>query len=409
MQWKENARVLRDMMPGPAVVRPGREVRIPGPGTPVPDLEVKGQIKLQSSSFSIAGGIAADLIREYNQHLVDDLGMMRRRDLKKKDIVDLRQILDRKGLENWQAPDPKLDMAEKLYTVDDYYYCYIPCFEEGAYQVNDSRYIYWKMTDLDLANHRMMLWLQDFVYYDGQGSGWQPGVYGNVAWRFGDPEDEMSEVLASRRRLKCEYAATEDAVTDYVKLYRLLDVEKDLRWGGEKLSDWNAWVMRYAQQSCATMLAKTGQHNLDCLAAMFTSYTVKVNKILSDHKNARKSAPVSRKEHEAFVTEKKSAAEKGEPKPKERRIRIIGPISVTSKETPKPGRRAIANYKKASWETRGHIRTLKSGKKVRVKKSVHRRKALLTAENAGDVPEATPVTVRIMPQDRKQDEKEGQP
>ncbi len=401
MQWNGNAKIMRPMLPtsGPAVVRPGLEVRIPGlPGT-IPGLEVKGRLKIQSSSFNIYGGIAAPLIHEYNRHLVEDLGMMRRRDVKKKDIVDLRPILRRNGIENWEAPDPALTMDEKLHTVDDYYYCYIPCFEEGVYLVNDNRYIYWKMTDLDLAGHRMMLWLQDFVFYDGEGSGWQPGVYGNVAWRFGDPEDEMSDALAGKRRMKCEYAATEDAVTDYVKLYRLIDVKKDLGWTGAKLDDWEGWVMDYAKQSCEAMLRKTGQHNLDCLAAMFTSYTVKVNKILSDHKNARKSRPVSDKEHELFITEKKEAAEKGGAKPKERRIRTIGPISVTSKEAPRPGRRAAANYKKTAWETRGHIRTLRSGKKVPVRKSIHRRKALLTPENAGIMPEKTPVTVRILPQD----------
>lgn len=403
MQWNGNMKLLPPFPAGsPSIQDSGNKwpLTLPGPnGTRInTGMEIKGQLKIQSSSFSVSGGRASELIREYNQHLVDELGMMRRRDLRKKDIVDLRQVLDRKGLESWQAPDPKLSMDEKIYTVDDYYYCYIPCFEEGAYQVNDHRFIYWKITDIDLENHRMMLWLQDFIYYDGEGSGWQPGVHGNVAWRFGDPDDEANGALAERRRMKCEYAATEDAVTDYVRLYRLIDV-KSFGWSKAKISDWENWVVKYAVKSCADMKKKTGQHNLDCLAAMFTSYTVKTNKILSDHKNARKSRPISEKDHEAFVAEKKAAAEKGEPKPKERRIQVIGPISVTSKERPKPGRRAIANYRKAAWPTRGHMRTLRSGKKVPVKKSIHRRKALLTPENAGDMPEATPVTMVMKPQD----------
>lgn len=406
MQWNGNLKILRPGMPGPATQWP---LAMKGPdGNALPfdtGLELKGQLKIQPASFNISGGRAGRMIREYNQHLIDDLGMMRRRDIRKKDIVDLRPVLDRKGIESWQAPDPKLTMDEKLYTVDDYYYCYVPCFEEGAYQVNDHRYIYWKITDLDLGAHRMIVWLQDFVYYDGEGSGWQPGVHGNVAWRFGDPDDEANGALAERRRMKCEYAATENSVTDYVQLYRLLDV-KSFGWNRNELADWENWVMKYAAKSCADMKAKTGQHNLDCLAAMFTSYTVKTNKILSDHKNARKSRPVSQSEHEAFIAEKKAAAEKGEPKPKERRIQVIGPISVTSATRPKPGRRAIANYTKASWTTRGHMRTLPSGKKVPVRKSIHRRKALLTPENAGDMPEATPVTIRIMPQE-KPEKKEG--
>lgn len=370
--------------------------RMPGP---------ENKMLLQAASFSIAGQKADKLLKEYNRHLMGDLGMMSRREIKKKDIVDLRPILDLKDIPDWQAPDPSLSFADKLYSVQDYYYCYIPCFEEGVYHVNAGRYIYWKVVDMDLANHRMMLWLQDFVYY-AEGSGWQPGVYGTVAWKFAEPESEKNAALAERRPMRCGYAATDGAVTDYVKLYRLLDLES-LRWPAADIADWDRLVLAYARKGCAMMKEKTGKNNLESLAAMFTSYTVKTNKILSEHKAAGKSRPASDAEHEEYVEAKKRQAKTGaapEKPIKERRIRVIGPLSVTSKAKPKPGRRAMANYKKASWETRGHLRTLRSGKKIFVKKSIHRRKALLSPETAGDMPEKTPVTVRIMPQDRKRSE-----
>lgn len=368
---------------------------------PVP--EPDNRMLLQAASFSVAGETADRLLKDYNRHLVDDLGMMSRREIKKKDIVDLRPVLDIKNIPDWQAPSPGLDFQDKLYTVQDYYYCYIPCFEEGVYHVNAGRYIYWKVTDMDLANHRMMLWLQDFVYYS-EGSGWQPGVHGNVAWRFGDPEDEAMGAFAEKRAMKCEYAAIPDAITDYVKMYGLIDV-RTLGWPKKDVKAWEDLVVAYARKGCALMKEKTGSHNLDSLAAMFTSYTVKTNRILSEHKAAGKSKPASKEEHEKYLAKKKQAGAPPEKPAKERRVRNIGPISVTSKSRPKPGRRAVADYKKAAWETRGHIRKLKSGKKVWVKKSVHRRKALLGKDTAAAPPETAPVTIRILPQDKNSEEK----
>lgn len=366
----------------------------------------EGAVMLQASSFSIAGGTAERLLRDFNQRLVDELGMMRRRDVKSKDIVDLRPVLDLKNIPDWQAPDPSLDLQDKLYAAQDYYYCYIPCFEEGVYHINAGRYIYWKVTDMDLARHRMMLWLQDFVYYS-DGAGWQPGVHGNVAWRFDDPDTAVHDAFVGKTRMKCEYAATDDAVKDYVAMYRLLDVKK-FGWSRNDLADWDRLVVNYARKACAMMLQKTGKNNLDSLAAMFTSYTVKTNRILSEHKAAAKSRPASKAEHEAYLREKAEAKKSGtKPAAQERRVRVVGPISVTSRSKPKPGHRAVANYTKAAWKTRGHLRTLKSGKKIYVRESVHRRKSLLTAETAGLAPEKTPLTIRLEKPETKEKREGG--
>lgn len=378
-------------------------IKAPFPGLPKPE----ARVMLQSASFSVAGEKADRLLGDYNRHLVSDLGMMSRREIKKKDIVDLRPLFDLKSIPDWQAPDPRLDISDRLYVVQDYYYCYIPCFEEGVYHVNAGRYIYWKIKDVDLACHKMTLFLQDFVYYS-EGSGWQPGVYGDVAWTFGDPDSERHGAFLEHRAMSCDYSAAPDAVTDYVKMYGLIDVRK-LDWSKQDVADWEGLIVAYARKGCAMMKEKTGGHNLDSLAAMFIGYTVKTNRILSEHKSAGKSKPASDQEHKEYAEAKKAAAASNAEKPlKERRIRTIGPISVTSRERPKPGRRAAANYKKAAWETRGHLRTLRSGRKVFVKKSIHRRKALLDQNTAGAEPEKTPLTVRILPQEQPaRDDKEG--
>ena len=362
---------------------------------------------LQAASFSIAGGVADRLLQDYNRRLISDLGMMTRRDIKKKDIVDLRPLFDLKQIPEWQAPNPNLDFEDRLYVTQDYYYCYIPCFEEGVYHVNAGRYIYWKLKRLDLANHRMTLFLQDFIYY-AESSGWQPGIYGDITWQFEDPEHALENALASKTPMPCDFKPAPDAVVNYVQMYKLINIRK-LNWNANDRKNWKNIVMKNAQNGCDVMLQKTGSDNLNSLAAMFTSYTLKTNRILSEHKAAGRSQPVSDQEHHEYTEQKKAAVQISEKPPKERRIRTIGPIQIVSRDQPKPGRRAMANYTKASWETRAHFRTLKSGKKIYVRKSIHKRKALIEQDIPDQTPAKTPLTIRIMPQNQDGDKnKDGE-
>ena len=162
-------------------------------------------------------------------------------------------------------------------------------------------------------------------------------------------------------------------------MYRLLDIEQ-FHWPKNERSVWYSTVLKHADAGRNGVEEKSGNSNLGNLAAMFLNFTAKTNRILSEHKSAVRSRPASAQEHENYLAEKKAAPD---PKlvQKERRIRVIGNIQVVSRSKPKPGRRALANYTKIAWNTRSHFRKLKSGKKVFVSSSVHRRKALQTPEN----------------------------
>ncbi len=361
-----------------------------------------GTLMAQPSSFTMIGEQSSRLLREYNLKLIEKMGYMTRRQLKQKDIVDLRAILPLKGTMEWQAPQPMLNAEDKLYSVEEYYYAYIPCFAEGAYHVNGGRYIYWKLQDLDLEQHRMLVWLQDYIYYN-DGCGWQPGVCGTLGWKFADPLHEKDLAVQEHRRMRAElgHGDNEGDVPDYAAMYGLLDPVDDMHWGPDDRMAWETVVRPYSKAAGSVVRQKSGLDNLDSLGHMFTTYTIKVNRILSEHKKAaRASRQASKAEHEKYLAEKKKALDEQGPeaakKIKERRVRTIGEITITSRSVPKPGRRAAADYKKPAWKTRGHLRKLPSGKRVYVKESVHRRKALLTSENAALQPEApTPVTMRI--------------
>lgn len=379
----------------PVKAPPFRPVRQPVPAGMAPI----GRAIVQPSAFTMAGEQANRLLAQYNKMLIERFGYMDYRALSKKDTVDVRPILDTAGLEGWEAPQPRQTFEDRLYCIEDYYYAFVPCFEEGVYRVNDCRYIYWKIQDLDLERHRMLLWLQDYTAYR-DGCGWQPGVCGTVGWRFADPEYEKSAAISEQRRMKCEVGHGDNPgdVPDYGTMYALLDPVKDLHWGADDQACWEVLVRSFAASAGKAMLKHSGKDNLDSLAYMFTTYTCKVNRILEEHrKAARASRRVSAAEHAAYVAEKeKVLAEQGPEAAKaikERRVRTIGEITITSRTAPKRGR-AKADYKKASWTTRAHMRTLRSGKKVYIRSHANRRKALADT-GVPDTPKAAPLTLVI--------------
>ena len=369
-------------------------VRRMAPETAFPGLGPKATIMLQPSSFAMAGEGLDVLIRDYTGALVSDLGWMTRRQVKSKDTVDLRPLLSPPA-NGWEAANPRTNADDIAYGIAEYWHCYVPCFEEGVLHVNSGRYIYWKLEDLDFGKHRMAVWLHDFAYYDN-GAGWHPGVNGLVCWKFEDPEETLASRVVAKPPVKFA-AVPEQSVVDYVQLYGLIGASR-FDWTKAQRKLWEEVVLANARESCAGMKAKTGMHNLDNLAGMFTSYMLKVNRILDENREAVKSRPVSDEEHKAYAERKKAAKAAGTKPLPERRVMNIGGLAVTARSKPKSGRRAAASYTKASWVTRGHMRTLKSGKKVWIRQSVHRRKALMTPENAGAAPEAPrPVTIRVHP------------
>lgn len=237
----------------------------------------------------------------------------------------------------------------------------------------------------------MAVHLQDFIYYD---AGWQPGVYGDVSFQFADPDSEILRAVQEKRAFCCRWKELPGSVSDYGQLYRLLDIEQ-FHWPKNERSVWYSTVLKHADAGRNGVEEKSGNSNLGNLAAMFLNFTAKTNRILSEHKSAVRSRPASAQEHENYLAEKKAAPD---PKlvQKERRIRVIGNIQVVSRSKPKPGRRALANYTKIAWNTRSHFRKLKSGKKVFVSSSVHRRKALQTPENQNIMPDDTPLTIKLV-------------
>lgn len=94
--------------------------------------------------------ILTEELRQYYDKLISSGVMFKRSDLKKMNMIDLRDICTY----NRHYKNPDLDscipdVSGSRITDDflwnNFWYCYIPCFNEGVLQLNKARYLYWKI------------------------------------------------------------------------------------------------------------------------------------------------------------------------------------------------------------------------------------------------------------------------
>lgn len=343
----------------------------------------------------------ARMLRQYSNRLIDDFGAMTRRELRFKDIVDMRGIVDTAKIRPDAMDYLEISVDDVAYGAEEYPYCFIPCFEEGVFHMNRDRYIYWRIEEVDPGAGYLRAFLRDYSYYH-EVSLWESGVHGAVEWRFVDPseiEKENTPYLVKTAALvaaqwKVPGKVLPGGISGYDQLYKLV-TPKEMGWNPRQAQLWASIIMHGYQEKQAAM-RRTGMDSLQTLSMLFLRYVLRCNRILADDKAARSSRRASDADHRGYLEAKAAAKRNGTPPPKERRIRTVGAISVTSELPPRPGRRAMANYTKAAWGVRAHMRTLKSGKKVWVRKSVHKRKVLAGKTDAPGQPETTPVTLRMV-------------
>lgn len=354
--------------------------------------KTNGCIGINSPTFvGVQGKALDDLIVQYNRARVD-LGLsMSRRELKNLDIVDTRNlILDENNSDTWTTPPARLTETEYGYGFDEYWYCFIPCFEEGVYHVNADRYIYWRVANIDMENNSVTVFIHDYVAYPG--TGWDPGVSGTVKLDFKPPA--MIKMEIDDFRCLPITITILDGEQDFEQIYTAID-PGILGWTKEQIQTWRQTVVDFAREVAKQAKQKTDKSNLQCLIDLFLSYTIKVNCALSAHKISRSKAAPGQSPAPGKPAEGKTPAAG-------RRIRTIGPLVITSGAIPRPGRRSAAvQYKTPSWNTRGHLRTCKSGKKVYVRACVHHRRCM---EQDPNTPAANrPVTIQFTEQEVKSD------
>lgn len=281
-----------------------------------------------------------------------------REDLMALDRIDLSGVIDAgKSRENDRLGD---DLSAWLEKIDHVFYACIPCFETGVLLHSRNRITYFEIRNLDLDAERITLFLRDYMA-SGTTEHMEPGISFTVTM----------DAHLENGMLSTGFAIDENAVENFTNLYSRISAF-ELRWGPYETAMWEQVIL----QNAADQLARFQALNTSPAAQLsqkFCHSIIMSNFCLSNHRpKLEKPEPGDRS------PERASSAGTATPHdPNAPRVRTVGTVKFVSTRAPKcPTAKTVRQYTVASWPTRGHMRTYKSGKTVWVKPTVHYRKAL---------------------------------
>ena len=310
------------------------------------------------------------LLKDYNQALIDHEYGITRSQLLKLDKIDLRNILtydnDRKSsLPNFKKMEFNHDLLAK-----NYWYCFIPCFSSGVFQLNTARYIKFDIKDIDIINRSYIVTIQDYLW---QTSFWEVGIKTTAELKF--PVIEYETLKNPETWTYVDINVIEN--NSYKDIYRLIPYET-LQWTEAQMQFWKDKILKHSQTTEEKMYENvdSGKNAI----YIFLLATVLSNELLQQYKPKaeRKSGT------------KKSINTKNESKPEtpKKIVRTIGPISIKSAKPPKPStKETVIKYKTPVWKARGGVRHMKDGRVIPFKESIHRRKCLIDDNTNTTIPQ----------------------
>lgn len=309
-------------------------------------------------------------LRSYLQKLEDDGKMLRLKDIKKMDILDMTSVFDmpdnKYGIPHFpEVSDEEIDIIQSLN-----WYAHVPCFEKGALKLNHFRYIVFEILEMDPEQSYMKMKLTDYSKPDGRISIWQIGCSVTVETYIEENEEGELEYMGLKPIEK----------QNFEQLYTMYS-RKDLRWQESDYQYWMDTVVDNAKKQTERIKRESGKDQCDAIVNMYMRAISLCNAMLTKNKPSR---PIK----QSNSGSRKVSYEKGAAP--ERKIRNVGALRVQSKDIPrKPCMETVITYRTAKWKVRGHIRHYKNGKEVYIKPTTHTRKAL------ADTDKETATTIRF--------------
>lgn len=315
------------------------------------------------------------LLFQYNDKLIEAKVSMRRSELKQKDFVDVRnictyertaEITDMKS----RLPDVNMGQIQNKFLKQMYWYCYIPCFNEGVYQLNDARYIYWKIKEINVTKQHMEIFVCDYMRNYGI---WQMGVNANATWDFTEKPEQFSIDSHNHVEIKLK---------DYQlfsQIYQIISYDI-MHWNEMERAIWQKYVIQNAKVQEDSLNEKHHTNNAAELVKLFTYFTLIINEELyfNKPKAIRKNKTDAKK---TIIVEENKAPKKI--------TRMVGNIKMESVKIPKcPTKESVVHYKTAIWKARGGVRRMKNGKVIPFKESIRHRKCLQNNEKQ-EIPQTT--------------------
>lgn len=307
-----------------------------------------------------------DLLKKYSETSIDKGYGLSRRDLKQKDIVDMRECTELINDDRQYKLKDKIYKSFKEYQKQrkNYFYEIVPCFSEGSFYMIDNTYLYWKILDLKPEENTITLKLMSYAVME---SYWSVGT-SCVATISNDDPTDFDEEFKIETNEKESYSR--------YKLYSAIPYS-ELKWSKSDIKLWEKHVSKVIKKS-EKLEKQKGNTPFTKLITVYLDQVSLLNFILETNK------PKAKRTINNKNKIKIQSIDVEQPK---RITRTVGLATIKSHKIPRPvNAETIIHYKIANWKTRGHNRILKSGKIIHVSESIHHRKCL---ENKNKTPQTT--------------------
>lgn len=333
------------------------------------------------------------MIKEYSEKLIDKGLMMRRKDLRKKDTIDLRQVLIYEGSKTYEefcqsrtkdtdtaiAPiSPPISEELLKFMISQSWYCLIPCFNEGIIQINKNRYLYYKILNIDTTQNTLELMIQD---YSCMRNFWESCTQISMCFDFSNIQNDTNTKELQKQLTNPEkhtaFATIISKMTTNVRTTNEITPEKryrqipydELKWNTHQQHLWENIIIKNASKIEQRNTQKYKRSQTIMLGMLFLQMIVLSNFMLYQHKPK---AIRQNKQTQKRIT----VADKNSTQP-QKITRTVGGIRMTSVKPPKlPTQETVIHYKTATWKARGGVRRMKNGKLVPFKECTKHRKCL---------------------------------
>lgn len=263
---------------------------------------------------------------------------------------------------------------------------FLPCFTDGAFRTNVHRYLGWHVDEIadDAGSARVSI--RDYTQHK---SIWVMNAELTIRIRALPEQDDAGEI---------EYVADIKPVPSSIKEWRktcctagTARMARELKKTDPKAGSAVERMLRIIGQTEDLLREKHGYYPAEFAMLLFGKCQMLLNQALLEHEPTPVRTDADGDPDHGHIH---GVPVPDGPKPA-RAMRDVGPhVRIVSDGPPIRHVREIQRkYVTPSWQTRGHMRTYKSGKTVYVRPSVHVRKCLKDVAGDADPAPAT-ITVR---------------
>ncbi len=274
--------------------------------------------------------------------------------IKSSDTIDYSLVLDQ--TKQMKSDMPAIHIPDEDYAkLDENWYLTIPPLKKGVLRININRYLYFELVEINEDRNGYEVFLTDYMLDHGV---WTVDsiITGFCSWVSGEEKKKIHAAVKGRTMSGIMKGVLDDNVKDF-----------DREWSENDRLFLSKVVIPFLRRNePEDNLHDTFNHF--CMAIIQTNLQLEKGKPKAQRGSGRKF---------------KDVPGEIENNPKPQIIRTLsGGITIKSVKMPQlPSPATIRKYKLASWNSRSHTRTLKSGKVVFVNSSVKHRKCLKGAEN----------------------------